>query len=31
MMEILEDGELTGTLVEVEDVEDNERVHIYID
>jgi hypothetical protein len=31
VMEILEDDELTGTLVEVEDVEDNERVHIYID
>lgn len=27
----LEDESLTGTLVEVEDVEDNERVHIFID
>jgi len=27
----LQDESLTGTLVEVEDVEDNERVHIFID
>ncbi|MBI5959000.1 MAG: hypothetical protein HY866_09710 [Chloroflexi bacterium] len=27
----LEDKTLSGTLVEVEDVEDNERVHIFID
>jgi hypothetical protein len=27
----LQDESLTGTLVEVEDLEDNERVHIFID
>jgi len=27
----LRDGSLTGTLVEVEDLDDNERVHIFID
>ena len=31
VMEVLQGNDLTGTLVEVEDVEDNERVHIYID
>jgi hypothetical protein len=31
VMHALEDKTLTGTLVEVEDVEDNERVHIFID
>lgn len=29
--EALRDESLTGTLVEVEDVDDNERVHIFID
>lgn len=31
VMEALHDGDLTGTLVEVEDLDDNERVHIYVD
>ena len=31
MMSALGDEHITGTLVEVEDVEDNERVHIFID
>jgi hypothetical protein len=31
VMDALRDDELTGTLVEVEDVDDNERVHIFID
>lgn len=31
VLNVLQDDELTGTLVEVEDIEDNERVHIYID
>lgn len=31
VMEVLQDDEFTGTLVEVEDMKDNERVHIYID
>lgn len=31
VMTALQDESLTGTLVEVEDVEDNERVHIFID
>ncbi|MCD4687066.1 MAG: DUF2089 domain-containing protein [Anaerolineae bacterium] len=31
ILEALQDGDLTGTLVEVEDLDDNERVHIYVD
>jgi hypothetical protein len=31
VMDALEDDQMTGTLVEVEDVDDNERVHIFID
>ena len=31
VMDVLQDNEFTGTLVEVEDMADNERVHIYID
>jgi hypothetical protein len=31
VMDALQDDDLTGTLVEVEDVEDNERVHVFID
>lgn len=31
VLSALQDESLTGTLVEVEDVEDNERVHIFID
>jgi hypothetical protein len=31
VMDALQDGDLAGTLVEVEDLEDNERVHIFID
>jgi hypothetical protein len=31
VVDALGDDQLTGTLVEVEDVEDNERVHIFID
>jgi hypothetical protein len=31
VMDVLQDDAFTGTLVEVEDMEDNERVHIYID
>jgi len=31
VLNALNGEELSGTLVEVEDVEDNERVHIYID
>jgi len=31
VLSALDGEELSGTLVEVEDVEDNERVHIYID
>ncbi|RPI98266.1 MAG: hypothetical protein EHM39_08245 [Chloroflexi bacterium] len=31
VMDALHDNELSGTLVEVEDIEDNERVHIFID
>jgi hypothetical protein len=31
VVDALGDEQLTGTLVEVEDVEDNERVHIFID
>lgn len=31
LLEALNDGDLTGTLVEVEDLDDNERVHIYVD
>ncbi len=31
VMDALHDDELTGTLVEVEDIEDDERVHIFID
>lgn len=31
VMEALHDSEVIGTLVEVEDVEDNERVHIFVD
>ena len=31
VMDALQDDAVTGTLVEVEDIEDNERVHIFID
>ena len=31
VMQALESGTVSGTLVEVEDVEDNERVHIYVE
>jgi hypothetical protein len=31
VMGALQDQEITGTLVEVEDMDDNERVHIFID
>lgn len=31
VLNALNGDEITGTLVEVEDIEDNERVHIYID
>lgn len=31
VMDALQDSEVIGTLVEVEDVEDNERVHIFVD
>jgi hypothetical protein len=31
VVDALDDDQLTGTLVEVEDMEDNERVHIFID
>jgi hypothetical protein len=31
VMSLLEDNPISGTLVEVEDVADNERVHIYVD
>jgi len=31
VLDALRDEGLTGTLVEVEDVEDNERVHIFVD
>jgi hypothetical protein len=31
VMQVLESGDISGTLVEVEDMEDNERVHIYVD
>ena len=31
VLDALQDEELTGTLVEVEDVDDNERVHIFVD
>lgn len=31
VMQALDGDEISGTLVEVEDIEDNERVHIYID
>lgn len=31
MLQALDGEEIGGTLVEVEDVEDNERVHIYVD
>jgi hypothetical protein len=31
VMDALEDDQMTGTLVEVEDMDDNERVHIFID
>jgi hypothetical protein len=31
VLDALHDEELTGTLVEVEDVDDNERVHIFVD
>jgi hypothetical protein len=31
VVDALGDDQLTGTLVEVEDVEDNERVHIFVD
>lgn len=31
VIDALQDKELVGTLVEVEDEEDNERVHIYVD
>jgi hypothetical protein len=31
VVDALDDHQLTGTLVEVEDVKDNERVHIFID
>ena len=31
VMEALKGGDVTGTLVEVEDAEDNERVHIFVE
>lgn len=31
ILDALQDGDLTGTLVEVEDLDDNERVHIFVD
>jgi len=31
VMDALQDESITGTLVEVEDLDDNERVHIFID
>lgn len=31
VLDALEDDQITGTLVEVEDVDDNEHVHIFID
>lgn len=31
VMDTLQDNELVGTLVEVEDLEDNEHVHIFVD
>jgi hypothetical protein len=31
VLDALQDKELVGTLVEVEDEDDNERVHIYVD
>ena len=31
VLDALRDDEMVGTLVEVEDVDDNERVHIFID
>lgn len=31
VMDALQDESLTGTLVEVEDADDNERVHVFID
>jgi hypothetical protein len=31
VVDALQSEEITGTLVEVEDVEDNERVHIFVD
>lgn len=31
LVEALHDSELNGTLVEVEDADDNERVHIFVD
>ncbi|MBN1566158.1 MAG: hypothetical protein JXA10_20135 [Anaerolineae bacterium] len=31
VMDVLHDTDITGTLVEVEDVEDNERVHIFVE
>jgi hypothetical protein len=31
VMHVLESGDISGTLVEVEDMEDNERVHIFVD
>ena len=31
VMDALQDVSLTGTLVEVEDIDDNEHVHIFID
>lgn len=31
LIDALRDEALTGTLVEVEDIEDNERVHIFVD
>lgn len=31
VMDALKDETITGTLVEVEDLDDNERVHIFID
>ncbi len=31
VLDALRDDEIVGTLVEVEDVDDNERVHIFID
>jgi hypothetical protein len=31
VMDALETSDVSGTLVEVEDVDDNERVHIFVD